>query len=266
VVLGLGLLTKAFFLCAVPVVAVMFLWRRRWLPLAVAAAIPGWWYLVNLRATGSFSTAIQDAGLKHLTLADRLRQIPNVNWWTGLDSTFFSHIWFGGWSFLQVRSWIYHVFAIVFLAAIVGLVVAWTRNNPSRRYITFVAALYALFSVGIAYHVLITYLANGISSSAGWYLCAVIVPEMLLLTAGLRVPAVLASAFALLDLYGMLFVALPYYNGLIAHRPNGFLEAFHMGQFPDLVQRLGTSTLLLAIYIAATLSTAVLCWAKSKPR
>jgi len=232
----------------------------------MAAAIPGWWYLLNLRATGSFSTAIQDAGLKHLTLADRVRQIPNVNWWTGLDSTFFSHIWFGGWSFLQMRSWIYHVFAIVFVAAAVGLVIAWVRNDPPRRHLTILAAFYALFCAGVAYHVLITYLANGISSSAGWYLCAVIVPEMLLLTAGLRVPAALAAAFALLDLYGMLFVALPYYNGLIAHRPSGFLEAFHVGQFPDLVQRLGTTTLWLAVYIAATVSIAVICWARGKPR
>jgi len=233
--------------------------------LGVAATIPGWWYLLDLRATGSVSTAIQDAGLKHFTLIDRLRAIPQVDWWTGLDSTFFSHIWFGGWSFLQVRSWIYHIFAVLFIGAAVGVAIAFVRNKPSRRHLAILSAIYGLFCAGVAYHVLITLLANGISSSAGWYLCAVIVPEMILLAAGLRLAPVLPVMFALLDLYGMLFVALPYYNGLIGHRANGFLESFHVGQFPMLVQRLGWSTLLLAVYIAATVTSA-LFWARGKPR
>jgi hypothetical protein len=89
-----------------------------------------------------------------------------------------------------------------------------------------------MFCAGIAYHVLMTFLANGVSSSGGWYLYAVIVPEVVLAAAGLRAiaPRLIggaALAFGMLDLYGMLFVALPYYTGLLAHRPNGFLEAFH---------------------------------------
>lgn len=265
IVLGLGMLSKAFFLCAVPVVALLLLWRRRVLPLAIAAVIPGWWYLMNRQATGSFSTSIQDVALKNIGLADRLRQIPQVDWWKGLDSTFFSHIWFGGWSFLQLRAWMYHVFAVLFVIAAAGVAVAIVRNRPPRRYLAVLAGLYGLFCAGIAYHVLLTHLANGISSSAGWYLCAVIVPEMIFLAAGLRFAPLLVPLFALLDLYGMLFVALPYYNGLIAHRPNGFLEAFHVGQFPELFQRLGMMSVLLAIYLAATL-TAALIPARGKPR
>jgi hypothetical protein len=248
--LGLGLLTKGFFLSVVPAYLVLIVWK---LPRRLAAAslaltilIPGWWYLHNLRVTGSLSTAIQDQALRHMPFVERLRHIPDVHWLSAIDSTFFSHIWFGGWSFLQVRAWIYHAFALITMLAIVGLFRAWSRQLAA------LAVIYVLFCGGIAYHVLLTYLANGVSSSAGWYLASVIVPEMILLAAGLRAVAPGASvalpiAFAALDLYGMLFVALPYYNGLIAHRPNGTLEAFHIGQFARLP--LGPAGYL---YLAAT--------------
>jgi hypothetical protein len=252
IVLGLGLLTKGFFLSLVPAYLALLVWRVRWrlarASLALAVVIPGWWYLHNLRVTGSFSTAIQDQALRHMPFLERVRHIPDVHWLSAIDSTFFSHIWFGGWSFLQVRAWIYHAFALITMLAIVGLFRAWSRQLAA------LAVIYVLFCGGIAYHVLLTYLANGVSSSAGWYLASVIVPEMILLAAGLRAltpPASLALpiAFASLDLYGMLFVALPYYNGLIAHRPNGTLEAFHIGQFARLP--LGPAGYL---YIAATLA------------
>jgi 4-amino-4-deoxy-L-arabinose transferase-like glycosyltransferase len=284
VTVGLGLLTKGFFLTAVPLMIVLLVWAmwkcglpRRFAAssMALAAATPGWWYLHNLRTTGGFSTAIQDAALKHMPMSERLRHVVDVNWFTAIDSTFFSHIWFGGWSFLQVRAWIYHVFAALAVLAIVGLVLALRRGNPERRYIVVLAALYVLFCSGIAYHVLLTYLANGISSSAGWYLCAVLVPETVLLAAGLRVftrwaVAGLAAAFALLDLYGMLFVALPYYSGVIAHRPNGMLEAFHFSRLSEIgmdetLRRLavnhpyGPVTIAVAgcLYVVATIALAV---------
>jgi hypothetical protein len=263
--IGLGLLTKGFFLMTLPVFAGVLLFalckRKLSRPVAalsvgLAALIPGWWYAHNLRVTGSFSTAIQDTALKGVPLGERLRHVVDVNWLAALDSTFFSHIWFGGWSFLQLRAWIYHVCALVVLAAAIGLAVVWRGGVPARRHLAVLAALWALFCAGIAYHVLLTYLANGISSSAGWYLCAVLVPEMILLAAGLRVFArramgAVAIALAVLDLYAMLLVALPYYSGLIAHRPNGMLEAFHVGRFGEL--RLGLAGWL---YVAATLALA----------
>jgi 4-amino-4-deoxy-L-arabinose transferase-like glycosyltransferase len=264
-VLGLGLLTKAFFLTVVPVVVailILAVWkgRTRWPAaagsLALAAAISMWWYWRNLRITGSFSTALQDAGLRHMPLAERLRHAGDVNWFAALDSTFFSHIWFGGWSFLQLRAWIYHVFAWVAVLAVLGVAVAWFRNWPSRRHLSVLAGIYVLFCVGVAYHVLLTFLVNGVSSSAGWYLCSVIVPEAILAAAGLRALAPRAArdciiggvavGFALLDLYGMIFVALPYYTGLISHKPSGFLEAFHFGPlaaagFTEVLQHLAVN-------------------------
>jgi hypothetical protein len=41
------------------------------------------------------------------------------------------------------------------------------------------------------------------------------------------VPLIGISLFVLLDLYTMHGIALPYYAGVIAHRPNGSIAAFH---------------------------------------
>jgi hypothetical protein len=134
----------------------------------------------------------------------------------------------------------YHLFAWVAVAAALGLVLAFRRNKAARPYLASMAGLYLFFCAGISYHVLLTFLANGISASAGWYLCAVIVPEALLAVAGLKaimperfeplVPGALAVAVALLDVYAMVFVALPYWAGLTRHRPGGSLAAFHFSQ------------------------------------
>jgi 4-amino-4-deoxy-L-arabinose transferase-like glycosyltransferase len=264
-VVGLGLLTKAFFLAAVPpfvAVVAWAVWKRR-TPLrsalgafGLAAAISAWWYARNLRITGSFSGIIQDAALRHVPIMERLRHAARVNWWTALDSTFFSHIWFGGWSFLQLRAWIYHFFAIVAVLAALGLAAAWVRQPRTRGRLSALAAVYVFFCAGLAYHVLMTFLVSGISSSAGWYLCAVVVPETILAAAGLRTlapsgtrPYVIggvALAFALIDLYGMFFVAIPYYTGLLAHKPSGSLEAFHWAALfqmglGELLRRLATN-------------------------
>lgn len=37
--------------------------------------------------------------------------------------------------------------------------------------------------------------------------------------------------FGLLDLYGMHWLAIPYYTGMIGHRANGVLGALHMSEF-----------------------------------
>jgi 4-amino-4-deoxy-L-arabinose transferase-like glycosyltransferase len=249
---GLGLLAKGLFLCAVPAAAAVLAWamwkgrlrlRSAVASLGLAVAISAWWYARSLRITGSLSGSPQDAALRHVPVFERLCRLTEVDWRTALDSTFLSHIWFGGWSFLQLRAWIYHFFAVLAVLAAVGLGVAWIRLAPARRHLFALASIYLFFCAGLAYHALTTYLANGMSSTAGWYLCAVVVPEAVLAAVGLRALAparvqaytvgVVACALALLDLYGMLFVALPYYTGLIGHKPNGSLEAFHFARLAE---------------------------------
>ena len=246
IVLGLGLLTKAFFLAAVPVVILIMVWsalRRSTHALSVIGglaltiSISGWWYARSLRLTGSLSGVMQAVALRQVPLIERLRHIRQVDWRSAANSAFLSHIWFGGWSFLQLRAWIYHFFALLAFLALLGLFVTWTKHAPVRQHLLVMAGIYGAFCAALAYHVLLTFLANGVSSSAGWYLCAVGVPEAVLASLGLWVltPArirpyglgAVALSFAALDLYGMFFVAIPYYTGMIAHGPADRLAAFH---------------------------------------
>jgi 4-amino-4-deoxy-L-arabinose transferase-like glycosyltransferase len=258
-ILGLGLLTKAYFLTGVAalcaILACTVLFNRRScknavahgiLALGLAALTSGWWYWRNRALTETWSGLMQDVELRKVSPVDLFRNIPRVDWRAAFDSTFFSHIWFGNWSFLQVRSWIYHSYRDLALLSLLGILIliaaSWLKQCARftfvarRDYLLPIILIYASFWLGLSYHILITFTASGSSSSAGWYLYGVIVAEILVFAAGLfaLLPArlrpwilpVTTASFALLDLYTVHFLFVPYYAGLIAHRTNGALAAF----------------------------------------
>jgi hypothetical protein len=235
-VLGLGLLAKAYFLTAIPPVALVLLWKCRrprvlLVPL-VAFAIAGWWYVRNLLTTGTLSGMWESVVAPDATFGTKLHQALRVPWLGTVDSILFSHLWLGAWSTLTVRSWMYHLFYVLIVLAAVGL--AWrVRSAP----MLILAAFYVSFWLGQLYHAALLSTVWGMATSLGCYLYAAVAAEVPLCAAGLRalsprgarrfvVPAGVAL-FALLDLYTIHMVALPYYTGLIAHRPNGPVAAFH---------------------------------------
>jgi hypothetical protein len=73
----------------------------------------------------------------------------------------------------------------------------------------------------------VVYMARGVSASCGWYMYAVIIPEILLVTYGLLALAPkrwcwivlpgMATIFAAIDIYGVHALLAPYYSGLIVH-------------------------------------------------
>ena len=70
----------------------------------------------------------------------------------------------------------------------------------------------------------------------GWYMYAVVACEVVLCVVAFgrsRVLVVVLGTilFGLLDLYGMHWLAIPYYTGIIGHRANGALAALHIGEF-----------------------------------
>jgi len=279
VVLSLGLLTKIYFLTALPALGGILVWalwkhrvarlqigRNALLAAALVLLVSGPLLWRNLRLTGRWSGLIDDVAVEDLSLWERLQFLPDVDWRNALDSIFLSHIWFGNWSFLQLRAWIYHVFALAAALALAGLMVWVARGKrelvsgaprvPQSASFFVLGGLYGFFWLGLAYHVLLVYLANGYSTSAGWYLYCLVVAEVILTCWGLR--AVCPSswgrfvapagtiAFALLDLYGMHFVLIPYYTGLISHRPDGSIASFYVSQiqtFPlsEIVHRMGSN-------------------------
>ena len=62
VALGLGLLTKAYFLVFIPILIL----RRRFYSLAVALLIGGWWYWRNFLLTGTWTGEIMDVAATKL--------------------------------------------------------------------------------------------------------------------------------------------------------------------------------------------------------
>jgi hypothetical protein len=244
--LGLGLLTKAYFLTAIPALLVVGWLGRRRLPdllrmlpaIAVAIVMAGWWYFRNLRTTGTLSGLGEAVTLRHMGPFEMVRRSAGIDWLKAADSIFFSHLYFGGWSSLTVRSWMYHVFYLGILAAAIGIF-----RVVRRPAIAALLAIYLNFWLGQLYNVVILYLSKGLSGSMGWYIYAVVAAEVTLCVAGLRgllprrvspriaatIPAIGATLFALLDLYTVHAAAIPYYAGIIRHRANGSLAALHWG-------------------------------------
>jgi 4-amino-4-deoxy-L-arabinose transferase-like glycosyltransferase len=249
VTLGLGLLTKAYFLTAIPAFALLWLWELRrararravtvlhgFLAAAIGAAMAGWWYWRNLQLTGTLSGLSESLIIRHAGPVAMLRKAVSLNWANAIDAILFSHLYFGGWSSLTVRSWMYHVFYLFILLAAVGLV--WKCLTRETGALGALGVLYVAFWAGQCYNVVLLYMSKGLAGSMGWYLDAVVAAEVVLSVAGLRriLPAraaVLSGAvlFALLDLYSVHFVEIPYYTGMIRHKAGGAVAALHLGAF-----------------------------------
>jgi hypothetical protein len=293
-ILGFGLLAKAYFLTALPAVALLLAWHFRnargrrarvtLCALIVAAAsfaIAGWWYIRNLVSTGTLSGLSESVMLRHTSLPATLARLGEVNWVKAIDSVLLSHFYFGGWSSLTARAWMYHLLYALALAAAIGL-----ARLLRRPEILWLAAVYAFFWAGQLYNVWMLYLTKGVATSMGWYLYAVLGAEATLAVAGLRalLPASLrrwaapaaATLFALLDLYTVHALAIPYYTGMVVRKANGGIAGLHAAQlreYPAAFARLaafkegivspGLVVTLWAAYAAATLAILYLCFRRS---
>ena len=273
VVLGLGLLTKAYFLAAIPA---LLLFRRNWNWRAAVPVVPALcWYARNLWTTGTVAGLSESVMLRHTSWGEMARAAMRLPWLRAIDAILFSHIYFGGWSSLTVRSWMYHVFYLAIAAAAVGLVGSWRK--PGIRWLL---AVCGVFWAAQLYNALLLYMSKGLPGSMGWYLYAVIGAEIVLCTAGFGrwrrwAAAVGATLFALLDLYTVHALAIPYYTGMIRHRANGTLAALHWADvqavgLAQVVQRLAAFKsfgpwLLVALwgaYLAGTLCAAALAYGR----
>ncbi len=267
ILLGLGLLTKAYFLTAVPVIFLMCIWKawrtgeyRQWihsmcLTYGAAVLISGWWYIRNKVMFGTWSGLSESVLLKHLSFAEWFSGIQSVDWRNAVDSILVSHIWFGAWSSLVVRSWIYHVLFILIGLSVLGVILFFIRENQRREPLFILLLIYGFYWLGQLFNVLLLFLSKGESTSMGWYMYCVIAAQLSLLAVGMqaiipgyRKPVLLLLLLFLmvvLDLYTVYFVSIPYYTGLTAHRSNGFLENFHLYQISqtgmqEILSRLST--------------------------
>lgn len=295
--LGCGLLTKAYFLTAFAPLAALAAWlawrdRSEWrrvlggaaAAMLLAVLMAGWWYHFIWQATGTLTGQIQTVAMRDVGLAEKLAAVPRMDWRQAADTLVLSHVWMGGWSFLQMRSWIYHLCGLVLLAGgAAGLALA------PRRLAAAGVLMVAPFVAALGYQAMAAHFTAGQAMSNGWYLYAVIFGEAALVYGGVAAltpcrwrrwiaPAAALGACAL-DVYGMLFWMLPYYHGVTRHLPGGGMQNFHVEQ----AWRLGGGELLArvaairpyldgaaefvvlgAVWAAATLALPVLAWAASR--
>jgi 4-amino-4-deoxy-L-arabinose transferase-like glycosyltransferase len=291
--LGLGLLTKAWFLTAAPAVALLFVWLARGgrtakaaragaVAAGLAVAISGWWYVHNLLATGTLSGLSESVMLRHAGAGEMASAALGVPWLRAIDSILLSHLYFGGWSSLEVRSWMYHLFYAVILLAAVGFL--RMRRIPRRPAVGWLLAVYLAFWAGQLYNVVLIWQTKGVPTSMGWYLYAAVAAEVVLAVAGWRAilperaghwPVAAGTLlFGLLDLYTVHAVAIPYYTGMIRHRVSGPLGALHAADFQavgfaEAMRRLTVfkgagEPVVVGLWIAYLLGTAALVVAGSR--
>jgi 4-amino-4-deoxy-L-arabinose transferase-like glycosyltransferase len=265
VVLGCGLLTKEYFFTCLPVLTLVFAWmcwrarEHRYrivfhglLLGAIAAMISGWWIVRNYQYTGMWLWQPGEDPARKVPILAVLRRASEVDWHNVVHDVFTSHIWFGNWSFLHVRGWMYTVLWYGAMLVAIGLVVyAWRvwqgsamrdHSSISRPVHTALLMLfYFFFCLGLAYHAVLTFILFHASTSIGWYLYCTVAIEILLVAIGLLalfqetgrqwfLPTITAL-FALLELYATHFLLVPYYAGLIAHTSDGALATFHVSLF-----------------------------------
>jgi len=285
VVLGLGLLTKAYFLTAVPAIVLLLaynFWRSRGKPFAAVSAtlivgsssmaIAAWWYIRNVVTTATFSGLGAATSIPgRMSELSILSRVAEIHWPTAIDAILLSHIWFGGWSSLTIRSWMYHLFYVLMALAAIGLVRV-IRRPP----ILALTVAYAAFWIGQLYNALLLYSATGMATSMGWYMYAVVAAEVTLCIAGLgailpvrwrrHVPLIGVLLFALLDLYTIHAVAIPYYTGMISHATSGAL-VLHISwvEVSEIFTRLAayktgvlSGSIILALWAADVVATVAL--------
>jgi hypothetical protein len=206
-VLSAGLLAKAYFLGFLLAVLICGGWREA----ALAVLVSGWWYLRNVLLGHSPAGWQDQAGF-----AQMLHAATVVNWIEAARVTAQSFFWFGAWSFLTLKSWIYTLFNAVGLVAAALALRQWRELKVP---LVFTACVFAEMAVGV-----LSYQAShGIGSMPGWYAWVAGGAMAIVVATGLGPWTVaLVAALAALDIYGAAALLAPYYAG-IAERNHAHL-------------------------------------------
>lgn len=176
VVLGLGLLTKAYFLAFVPL-ALLISWRRPWKHLAlmvlVAGSLAAPWYGRNLIRYRSFS-GMQES---HANPADALGAFSIRDGLAAIDAWARSALWTANNSY---RSYSTNTLRILLGVWGLGLLL-WCLTRPKARE-GIVAAYCALFALALLYYVALSsaFLHDRAARPEPWY-CQVLMAPLLVL-------------------------------------------------------------------------------------
>jgi hypothetical protein len=159
-------------------------------------------------------------------------------------------------------------------------------RNRSRLGVAW--CLYGAFWVALVFHGFVNFVNSGLPVSTGWYLYAVVTCEAaILVSAVVGLPSrwrsypliSLTALFLLLEAYATHFVLIPYYIGLIHHRPDGTVTTFYVSQalelgWQNILSRLvinktsfigpWTMASLWAVFLLASISIFAVAWSASR--
>jgi 4-amino-4-deoxy-L-arabinose transferase-like glycosyltransferase len=241
--LGAALLSKAYLLALLPGIAILWWRNKRQLAVAliVAFVVAGWWYVRNL----AIGNALSGWSLRAET-ATILSGAFQINWLSAAHVIAKSFIWFGAWSFLTLKSWMYAAVEAGTLVAI-----AFTaRNRTAKLRVPVVLA--GAYVLAMGYGVAVYWATQHVPNLPGWYLWPVACMFTVILVAGLeRYSLVMIAGLAALDVYGAAALLVPYYAGLVMRNHAS------AGQFIPALARLETPLWLAAAWLAATIGILV---------
>ncbi len=212
--LGLGLLTKAFFLPisagALAILALRWFWSDRTAAglgrvvaiAALALAVGGWWYVIQATQSGSligsdeFARFNHSGGLAALAQASPIGLLRNL---TVIPATF---VWAGSWSLVRPPE--------ILLLPLLGLLAVALWNYAQRLRASGLkgetlatwapVALAAPFLAGLGYHALVASAGVG-AETPGWYLHILAAPLGYAIALSWRRPLLMG----LLTAYGAVF-------------------------------------------------------------
>jgi hypothetical protein len=231
----LGLATKAIFIPLSIVSVILCLPRPKHAIGMLIGSCPSYFFYVrNARITGSW-TGLPETVEAGTSVLSSLTAASHVDWLEVIRRTATTHIWTGFWSLLQYRSWMYEVVFYAFLIGLVGFALClFDRTKPQLRVI---ALLYGVHWAALMYYGTQTLQRTGMPIIQGWYLTPLIAVESAMFCVGIARLVTLkragvcyliaAIALLVLQLYGIGFIAAPYYSGLTDHAPSGHLRAYH---------------------------------------
>jgi len=187
ITLGLGLLTKAFFIPIVTALSVFLVvrmfrdqrqpktyfihWQNLLLILLPAVLIGGGWYVYKFAVFGTFIGSDDSIRLANQGgLATNLKQ--NFSLYgivRGLVVTLVSYSWAGTWSLTRLSP-LLHLPLLGLAAWIFGAFVVQLKHRPLTDLAWLPIFLFGAFGCGFFYHVIISLAINGNGNTPGWYL------------------------------------------------------------------------------------------------
>jgi 4-amino-4-deoxy-L-arabinose transferase-like glycosyltransferase len=241
-VLGLGLLTKLYFLPAIiplTIIAAAQIWRSpeqrmrlllrfSFIP-AVSLILASPWFIWCYHTYGVVFVTHETIALTYVSLGAKLHQAIHMPWAHELDVLFKSFVWVGGWSILDLPKEVYDFFKLLFLVAVLGGVIHTTRNAKSTFHSTGIPLLFVagFLAATLQFSVLSFMTRHVFGGAGGWYLYCLIVPITVLVVYGLSGvtkkpvpsygwPFALILGLGLINLYGVFFRLIPVYCGFPA--------------------------------------------------